>query len=243
MVEWVTRASPEPLAGEFCRRLKQLAQESDGPIPVALTGGSSAAIFYDAWAAEGVAASFEFYWSDERMVPFSHPDSNFGLAMAHLLGPAAVPASKLHPAPVELAPAPAADQYCQEIRKGARSGGSGVPCFPLILLGLGADGHTGSLFPGRDPFADDAALVRSVAGTAEHPHSRLTFTPELINSARQVWFVITGSAKAWAVEQLGKRTATAQQVPALAVDPQRTNITFFVAAGATPQDKRGSAAG
>ena len=233
MLEWVTRPTLAELTAEFCRRVEDVGAGAEEACAVALTGGSSAAAFYDAWAVRGVGPQFRFFWSDERLVPPNHPDSNFKLAADHLLRPAQVPDTHAHPAPTYLAPEACAAAYATEIRRHVAAGADGTPRFPLIILGLGADGHTGSLLPGRDPFEADEQLVRSVEGTSAHPHGRITFTPRLINAAARVWFVITGAQKAWAVEQLARRTASPTQVPALAADPAATRITIFADQGST----------
>lgn len=235
MVEWVTRPTLGELTGEFCRRLDALTGVLEGDCAVALTGGESAGVFYDAWAAHGVDERLQFYWSDERVVAPTDPDSNFKLANDRLLDPAGVAARRIHRAPTELGPAACAAAYAATIRRevAGRGGAAATPQFPLIILGLGADGHTGSLFPGRNPYSEDNLLVRAVEETAAHPRPRVTFTPQLINAATQVWFVITGAAKAWAVEQLAERRADPEHVPALVVDPARTRITLFADAGST----------
>lgn len=233
MPEWVHRDTLPELTAEFSRRLRLLAASAGPALPLALTGGSSAAVFYDGLAQAGVPDALQFYWSDERMVPGNDPDSNFKLAEEHLLRPAAVAAARIHPAPTLLEPGACAAAYAKDIQERVGLEGESVPRFPVIILGLGADGHTGSLFPGRDPYTDDDLLVRAVHGTAVHPHARITFTPKLINHAREVWFVITGANKAWAVEQLADRTANVKKVPALVVDPTKTQVVIFADASAT----------
>ncbi len=113
MLEWITPPTLPELLAEFCRRLDRLAQEEAGPCPVALTGGGSAAVFYDAWAAHGVAARFRFYWSDERMVALDNPDSNFKLAHDRLLGQGGVAQAFQHPAPTHLAASACAAAYAE----------------------------------------------------------------------------------------------------------------------------------
>lgn len=229
-VEWVRgKQAPEVMA-EFCRRLDELAAGQMGESAVALTGGESAAEFYDALAGHGVPERLSFYWSDERLVPANDKDSNVELAYQHLLRPAGIGASRIHAPDTRLAPEACASAYADTIWAQVGAGPDGIPQFPLIVLGLGEDGHTGSLFPGRDPYAQDDLLVRAVEAAPDHPHGRITFTPRLINAAREVWFVITQSpAKTWAVEQLEQRTATVMQVPSLTVDPAQTRITVFLA--------------
>ncbi|MGH9487751.1 MAG: 6-phosphogluconolactonase [Terriglobales bacterium] len=232
MVEWVTRAGLGELTEEFCRRLAEVTVAA-GAIPVALTGGRSAGIFYDAWVAQGVNARMEFYWSDERLVPDNDTDSNVKLGRERLLLPGKVGEEGIHAPRTALAGTACAADYAASIRLAVPPGKTGIPSFPLIILGMGADGHTGSLFPGRNPFEEQEKLVRAVEAAQAHPHARITFTPELINAAQRVWFVITGAAKAWAVEQLVRRTATPEQIPALAVDPGAVGITIFADEGST----------
>lgn len=251
MLNWIVRPSVQELGEEFCRRLlstlsarRHAASARDlltgeetlqARLAVALTGGSSARAFYQALAGQGSAwapDSIDFFWSDERMVAAGDADSNFLLARQSLLDPCAVPEHRIHRVPTELPGEACAAAYVEQIRRQVPENSGGIPSFPLILLGLGSDGHTASLFPHTDLYAEDERLVRPAAGTAEHPHARMTFTPRLINSAEQVWFLITGAAKAEAVQRLFERSVEPEQTPALVVRPELTHITYFVDEGA-----------
>ncbi|MGH9476868.1 MAG: 6-phosphogluconolactonase [Terriglobales bacterium] len=227
MVEWVTRAQLPELTEAFCRKLDAVAAETAGGLPVALTGGRSAGAFYEAWALHGVDARWQFYWSDERLVPGDDDDSNVKLGMEKLMHPAQVAEDRIHAPRTALPGKECAADYAATLRLSVSANSGGTPEFPLLILGMGADGHTGSLFPGRNPYEQQEKLVRAVAATPAHSHDRITFTPQLINAARQVWFLVTGAAKAWAVEQLAERKATVEQFPALVVDPAVTSITVF----------------
>lgn len=233
MVQWVTRTQLPDLTEAFCRKLDAITAQGDGPLPVALTGGRSAGAFYEAWAAHGVSPRFQFYWSDERLVPGDDADSNVKLGMDKLLERAGVTEERIHAPRTALAARECAADYAASIRLHVPRGGQSAPRFALILLGMGADGHTGSLFPGRNPYEDEEQLVRAVAATPSHSHDRITFTPVLLNAAKEVWFLVTGAAKAWAVEQLAQRKAKAEQIPALAVSPEETAITIFADEGST----------
>lgn len=243
-VEWVVRPTVAGAVEEFCRRLEQrLAARSraEGALPVALTGGNSARAFYEGWRQLYGKTGLDrhavaFYWSDERIVPPNSPDSNYLLAWQALLEPAEIPAQLVHRVPTEEAD-PAA-RYAEIVRRHVPAGPGGVPRFPILILGLGEDGHTASLFPGTDPYAGDAALVRRAAATPAHPHDRVTFTPALINAAREVWFLITGASKARAARALRERAAPPAEVPALIVDPARTAITCFLDAAAGGAEQR-----
>lgn len=234
--EWVVRPTVEAVAEEFCQRLgERLAarRAGDEPLAIALTGGDSARAFYEGWAKRYTAAdaaswdraACAFYWSDERIVPADDADSNYRLARETLLTPAEIPAALAHRVPTE--EAQPAERYAATVRRQVRAGADGIPRFAILILGLGEDGHTASLFPGTDVYADDAALVRRAAGTAAHPHDRVTFTPALINAAREVWFVISGAAKAQAVRALRERRKSVREVPSLVADPAKTSVTYF----------------
>ena len=231
---WIVRDTSTELAAEFCRLLAQRVVAAPRPFTLALTGGHSAADFYRALAqrilhhdAVLTATALAYFWSDERLVPLDHPDSNYQLARQALLDPAAVPDALRHPAPTHLPPEDCAVAYRQDLRNHLGPDAAFLPRFPLVILGLGADGHTASLFPRTRLYADDAALVRTAAATRDHPHARLTFTPALINAAAEVWFLITGAAKAEAVARLHARSGPPTATPALVVDPAQTRITYF----------------
>lgn len=237
--EWVVKASVADVVAAFCERLGQrLAAAKAGPLATALTGGESVRAFYQGWAAKysGPRAwdrgAVAFYWSDERVVPPESPDSNYRLAREALLAPAQIPAALIHRIPTEATDP--AREYAAELRREIPAGPEGTPHFPILILGLGEDGHTGSLFPHTDILAKNDELVRAAAGTAAHPHPRVTFTPRLMNAAAEVWFLITGAGKAQATAWLYERRRSAEEVPSLIVDPARTRVTYFVdgAAGA-----------
>lgn len=247
--EWIIRPTPAAAAEEFCAqlagRLERRRQTGGGPLTVALTGGHSAHTFYPSMAAHfgahggaGTAGrwrpeEFLFFWSDERLVPPGHPDSNYRLALETLLQPAAIPPSQVHRVPAEAADAPA--RYAATVRRLVPPGPDGIPRFDVLILGLGEDGHTASLFPHTDLWQDDAALVRRAAATAEHPHDRATFTPRLLNAAAEVWFLLVGESKAAVAARLRARRQPAEEMPALVVEPARTRLLHFLDAAAAGQ--------
>lgn len=245
MLQWVIEATAERLAEAFCDRL-QTRLTPGYALQVALTGGESAKPFYRAlsrrfrpesgpgWDVNGI----DFYWSDERLVPPESADSNYRLAHDTLLEPAHIPAQRIHRMPAEAEPEHCARTYAAELTLALAKRSDGTPQFPLILLGLGKDGHTASLFPGTDILYENDKLVRVAVHTTDHPHDRLTFTPRLINAAREAWFLITGRAKAEAVAKLYQRSSPPIEVPALIVDPALTDITYFVDADAATEIKR-----
>lgn len=210
--------------------------EVSGYTTLALTGGHSAAIFYSAWAEaqkrrflpatrERLRSHTHYFWSDERRVPHSSEDSNYRLAAEALLQPAEF--ENVHPAPVQAPPEVCARDYARLIQR-LTPAQNGVPRLDLILLGLGDDGHAASLFPTTDVLADNQLLVRAVSGDPAHPHDRLTFTPALINAAQSVWFLVLGESKQRAIRALFERRASLSEIPALAVDPEQTEVRCFL---------------
>lgn len=171
-----------------------------GRCAVALSGGSTPRGTYALLAAPPLRdvipwASVHLYWGDERCVPADHADSNYHMAHEALLAHVPVPPGNVHRARTELGnPEAVAADYEREVR--AHVGADdGVPRFDLIMLGLGPDGHTASLFPGSAAL-DEATRLVVPNGIDYMPHPRVTFTLPLLNAARAVQFLVAGAGKA-----------------------------------------------
>ena len=170
---------------------------------IALSGGKTPERLFRIIADRGPRAlpwhRIDTFWCDERAVPPSHPDSNYRMAHQTLLQPLGLPADRIHRVAGELAdPAVAAREYEAELLHAL-----GVPpVIDLVLLGLGADGHTASLFPGSISPAEAAHwAIPSVApgSTPGGRGARITLTPRTMNAARHVRFLVAGAEKAAAV--------------------------------------------
>lgn len=193
-------SDPAELAREAARRFSQLAAEAvaaRGRFSVALSGGSTSAPLYRQLAEQPDQVPWErvhLFWGDERSVPPNHPDSNFRMAEETLISHVPVRGSNLHRVHGELQPEAAAQAYTAAIHAFF---GDTWPRFDLVLLGLGNDGHTASLFPGSPALRETARPV--IAATASYqgrPAHRVTLTLPAINAGRQVLFLATGAAKA-----------------------------------------------
>lgn len=144
-------------------------------------------------------ARLHVFWGDERPVPPDHPDSNYRMAHDTLLRHVAVPPAQVHRiAGEDPDPARAAERYARELREVFAAPGrleAGWPRFDLVILGMGADGHTASLFPGTDAVHEATRLVVAlwVAKLGSH---RITLTPPVLNAADAVVFLVTGGDKA-----------------------------------------------
>lgn len=168
------------------------------------------------------------FWVDERLVPPDDEESNFGQAWSVLLRHVPVPREQIHAVPGTAAPAAAVDAYAKELAALA-SPGLDWPRFDLVLLGLGADGHTGSLFPGAtQDLPEDAPVVAVQAGYGGRPASRVTLTPAAINSAREAIFLVVGKSKAQALTRALTPGAGTGEVPARLIRPPNGSLTWFV---------------
>lgn len=170
----------------------------DAPLSLVLSGGSTprryhtllATTYRDAVPWERV----HIFWGDERFVPHDHPDSNFRMAQETLLQHVPVPPSRIHAMPTDAAtPAEAAAAYEADLR--AFFAGR-APAFDLVLLGLGDDGHTASLFPGTAALDESERwAVDGEAPPSASSRARVTLTYPVLNASRNVFFLVTGNGK------------------------------------------------
>lgn len=196
-----------------------------GRFLLALSGGSSPLPLYEAMARQGLGVPFDtvcFFFGDERLVPVGDRRSTFGAVTPLLFTPAPIPVGNIHPMPVEIRPATlAAETYESELREAFGIGPKEMPRFDAILLGLGPDGHTASLFPGSPALDEWERLVTAVPppATVEPRVARLTFTLPLVNAARLVLFLTATHGRETALEKaLAGRPDPA--VPASLVRPE-----------------------
>jgi 6-phosphogluconolactonase len=200
MVPEIVVNTPAKLAEELARRFEQEALRklaSTGRFTIGLPGGSVAATCFPRLARTNVDWSrTEFFWADERAVPASDPESNFGLAQALWLGPARVPGARVHRMEADSADLDrAAASYAGTM---VRLLGS-PPRLDFLLLGVGPDGHVASLFPGRPLLQEQVLWVAAVTDSPTHPPRRLTLTLPALEAADRVVVAAFGEGKAGAV--------------------------------------------
>ncbi|WP_169728953.1 6-phosphogluconolactonase [Desulfatirhabdium butyrativorans] len=172
-----------------------------GRFSVALSGGSLleslASGLLRAPCRDGIDWSmWRFFFADERLVPWDSPDSNFGAAKRMLLDHLPVHSGQVYPVPVWLEPEEAAKCYETDIRGVFAQTPAIIPQFDLILLGVGQDGHTASLFPGHSALREEKRLIVPVLDAPKYPPVRVTMSLPLIREARHVLVVATGAGKA-----------------------------------------------
>lgn len=197
---------------------------------VALAGGSTPRDTYQRLAAADLAPlvswrNVQFFWGDERCVAPHHPDSNFRMARDTLLDKVPVPQSNLHRIQGELKPQEAAQTYAEELRTVFNS--RRRPHFDLVLLGMGADGHTASLFPGSPALNELRRWVVAVFAS-QLDAWRVTLTPPLLNAARQVIFLVAGTAKAARVKEVLHGERDPRRLPAQLVRPKHGSVIWMM---------------
>lgn len=222
-------------------RVVQLAADAireRGRFTWALAGGSTPRELYALLASAHFAnqidwARVHFFWSDERCVPPDHADSNYRMAKEALLDVVAPPMEHVHRMHGEDDPTEAAAAYERVLREVfAAPDDSAPPRFDLVLLGMGADGHTASLFPGSAPVMERTRWV--MAHKVESVGAwRVTLTPVIINAAAQVAFLVAGADKAGALAQvLDARTSRMRVLPAQVIRPVQGELLWMIDAGA-----------
>jgi 6-phosphogluconolactonase len=231
-----TFESAEMFAQGVAEWLCALAQASDGNFAVCLSGGSTPRRLYERLATPGIASHFpwsrsHWFWGDERFVPHDHPDSNYRMVQAALLSRVPVPSENIHAIPTEgMSPQQAATAYEATMKSfyGDDRLVPDRPLFDVTLLGICADGHTASLFPGQPALQERRRWAVAVIGAKSEP--RITLTYPMLDSSRDVAFLATGEEKRAAVirAQAGDRT-----VPAAMVRPVG-RLHWFMDCGAAP---------
>jgi 6-phosphogluconolactonase len=202
------------------------ARAECGAFHIALAGGSTPRALYELLAQSGADfAQWHIYFGDERAVPPDHADSNFRMASEAWLARGGVPAAQVHRIRGELDAPAAAASYEEELAQsfGTRE----VPRFDLVLLGMGADGHTASLFPGTTALSE---ARRTVAATwvEKLAANRITLTLRTLNAARHVLFLVAGADKAPALREVLFAREGAPQLPAARVRPWDGEVTWMV---------------
>lgn len=200
---------------------------------IALSGGSLLDILTAGVEAEGVRghrdwARWEVFWADERWVPRSHPESNDGAARRRLWNRLHIPPDNIHAMADSSTPAEAARRYESLLVEVLGSGEGPAPRLDLILLGLGQDGHTASLFPNHPALMEARRWVVPVWNAPKPPPIRLTLTLPVINRARNVAFVASGKEKAQIVARMLHPQKGGSEPPARRVRPVDGRLRWFM---------------
>jgi len=211
--------------------LRAALEEAETASLVLAGGGTPLALYARLAEADLPWERVHFFWGDERLVPPDDPGSNYATAHDALLRHLSLPEANIHRVKGELEPAAAVADYAEQLRAFAQQHDPGCPSpwprFDVVLLGLGEDGHTASLFPGSP--AECVVPVQAVeADYAGRPAQRVTLTSIVFNHARRVAFLVTGENKAAAVAAaLGPRRDP-DQYPAQRIEPEEGEVVWFL---------------
>jgi len=230
-------STPEELARSFASWLMDFIAETgkrQSSVTIALPGGNTPRLFFSILA-EKYSATQEWgnvhiFWGDERCVPPDDPESNYGEAYELFLKKINLPAAGIHRIMGEEDPDNEALRYSDEIKNNTRSRNA-LPALDLIILGLGNDGHTASIFPGKMALLDS----EKICGVAVHPDTgqkRITLTGRVINNADNIVFLVTGENKARVIQDVLIPTRASVLYPASHIAPQYGKLFWFLDKGA-----------
>lgn len=211
---WHSYPDIEALKRNVVDKITKYAQqciESRGAFHIVLAGGATPRIIYQAlrniktdWFA------WHIYFGDERCLEVGAMERNDTMAQESWLNHVSIPVNQIHAIPAELGNQDGAKYYARILK--------GIENFDLVLLGLGEDGHTASLFPGHALGSEEnAPAVLAVNDAPKPPSERISLSARRLSQANQVWFLVTGETKRWAIETWQHE----QIVPALSICPLR----------------------
>jgi 6-phosphogluconolactonase len=246
------RISPTPdavaeTAAQFFTAAAVKAVETRGLARIAISGGVTPEAMFALLADPAQPFvhqipwnKLDLYWVDERSVPPNHPDSNYRMTNEALLSRVPLPPDQIHRIEGELDPEVAAARYESAIRNSFRLEGAETPTFDLILLGMGDDGHTASLFPHTEAL-NDLSHIAIANHVPQKDTWRITLTWPVINQGREVAFLIEGVAKAQVLHDVFLGPYQPDTYPAQIIRPASGRLTLLLDAAAasklpTPAD-------
>ena len=217
------------MAADTIQDLADSAIGQTGRFSIALSGGSTPKTLFQLLAAEYKEkidwANTYIFWGDERCVPPDDTDSNYKMAHETLLDHVPLPAANIYRIKGELPPEDGAMQYEETLRVYFQNQ---LPRLDLILLGMGDDGHTASLFPGTDALNERQRWVIPNHVTTAKQTWRITFTVPVINNAANVMFLVAGSGKAERLKQVVQGAYAPNKLPSQIIKPTNGNLIWAV---------------
>ncbi len=234
-------AGRQELALALCRQVVYQAEQAvrdKGRFCLAISGGSLLDLLVPlqtVWRDQVDWSSWHLFWVDERWVDRQSPDSNFRAAREKLLDALAIPEGQMYPLDNSRSPVDTACQYEAELARVLLPAAGDVPRFDLLLLGVGEDGHTASLFPGHQALAEGKRWVVPVFDAPKPPPIRITLTLPVLNAAAKVFFAVSGAKRA-IVNRILHPAGDQAELPAQLVRPVRGELHWFVGELSSPQD-------
>ncbi len=219
---WIAKDENE-LAQEATKRILEAMKKTltkQDRFSLVLSGGKTPRLLYQMLGSHKELdwTRVDFFFGDERVVPKNSPDSNYLLAKQTLFDPLNIQSNQIYDIPTETSPTEAASQYHGKIHKFFAKNTAG---FDAVLLGLGHDGHTASLFPGNQALVDPSKPTPlCIAVEAPKPPSqRVSLTPFALNQAKQAFILVSGKEKAAAVSAALESDSEPSEIPVRAIDP------------------------
>lgn len=219
-------------ADRFVKLAREAIQER-GRFNVALSGGGTPQKLFNLLAQRAFAEQVQWsdvhvFWGDERAVPPSDEGSNYFQAKIALLDHVSLRPERIHRIKGELGSQRTAAEYAALLKQFGEDD-LDWPRFDLALMGLGSDGHTASLFPGQGALLKSNATVIAVTVNYEdRPANRVSLTPQVFNSARNVIFLVSGASKAQALTAVTKESADVDRWPAARIQPEAGELIWMV---------------
>ena len=212
IVRWHVYPNLDELAARAAHAIARCANESIAArnrSDMVLAGGATPrSVYKKLRGADTDFKKWQVWFGDERCLPLRHRDRNDTMARAALLDHAAIPEHQIAPIPAERGPEEAAREYAGLL--------AGIVQFDLVLLGLGEDGHTASLFPDHDWGTDsNRSTVLPIRGAPKPPPERVSLSAWRLSCARQVWFIVSGAVKRDAINAWRSK----KPIAALAINP------------------------
>jgi len=224
-------SNPGSLAESVVRQFIKLGEDAilkKGIFSTALAGGSTPKAAYELLSSREFATQLDWskvqiFWGDERCVPPDHPDSNYLMTYEALIKKIQIPAENVHRMRGEFEPTEGAKKYDKELRTHLAE----IPQLDLVLLGMGDDGHTASLFPGTQPIYENTKLA--AANYVQKLSSwRITLTPVMINQARNISFIVAGANKAQTLRQVLEGKYNPTVYPSQIIQPITGNLNWLI---------------
>jgi 6-phosphogluconolactonase len=219
------------VADRFLELAKQRVSEA-GSFTVALSGGSTPRRLYQLLASSDYGPRMEWgklhlFQVDERCVPPDHAMSNFRMIRESLLTPAGVPAANFHRVRGEMAPEDAAGHYASDLEKSFSTCPPHFPQFDLLFLGMGADGHVASIFPGSATLVESARWV-AVSEPGPEGLKRVTLTLPVLNAAAHIIFIVSGAEKSETLARALEAPDLTGSLPVQCVRPASGSVSWFL---------------
>jgi 6-phosphogluconolactonase len=221
-------------AAQYFVEMASEAAEAHGRARIAISGGSTPRAAFELladptqpWRTRMPWPELDLYWVDERCVPPGDPDSNYRMTREALLDRVPLRPEQIHRIEGELDPEAAAARYESELRSSFRLEGAERPRFDLVALGMGEDGHTASLFPRTDAIREMSRLV-AVSHLPQSGAARITLTWPVINHARSVFFLVSGSEKAAVLREVLTGPRDPERLPSQLIWPASGILTFIL---------------